>query len=233
VWFKSTGNSFKDSVSIEALDGGFLTRCLIVEAVHTKTKRRDYLDSEVAEQGKELSASLERLQEATAKRPLSFRFTTEALNLYHRRCYSIERRFRKEIGAGFLSRYQDYLVKLADLIQVSGEVEKFANSQDSHYSPDSQQDLILVDDDSLQNAYRLVGDSLKGIVRIREFCESAKPVLRVKTVLERHGACDRSKLLRYSHMMADELDRALRTLKESGEVIEDAGKFRLVRGSRR
>jgi hypothetical protein len=57
-------------------------------------------------------------------------------------------------------------------------------------------------------------------------------VLKVKSVLERQGPCDRGKLLRYAHMMSDELDRALRTLRESGEVVEAGGKFCLKKNPR-
>jgi hypothetical protein len=222
----TTPDSFKNSIDPEALEGGFLTRCIVVEVNSTKSKRREYLEPTVEDIGRTLSASLRLLSDHVAKTPLNFKFTEDALDLYHRRCDSIERRFSRSLRGGFRSRYQDYIVKLADIFQVSSDLGRLGGSQKSLNSPSS---TILVTPDNLQRAYQLIGERLKDIVRICEYCESAKPVLKVKSVLQRHGPCERSKLLRYGHMMADELDRALRTVKESGEVIEDADRFRLAK----
>ena len=138
----------------------------------------------------------------------------------------MERKYRKRVEGGFLSRYQDYMVKFADLYQLSDEISNSLNSQDSQYKL-----TILVEEENIIKSYKLIDKLLKHTMRICEFCESAKPVLKVKSVLEKYGPCTRSKILRYGHMMADELDRALKTLRESEEIIEENGIIKLRKRS--
>lgn len=224
----TTSESFKSSIEPEALDGGFLTRCLIVEPRKRKIKARGYLDSEVTQSGEDIAESLKSLSQAGG---LTFKFEGDAFEKYHRYCSSLERRYRKLVSGGFISRYEDYMVKIADLYEVSDAMDR-SGSQSSPSSQGSQSSIIHVTTRSLSRAYDLVDSRLKGILRICEFCESAKPVLKVKAVLERHGPCERSKILRYGHMMSDELDRALRTLTESKEVISENGSYRLAKRRR-
>lgn len=216
----TTSENFKSSIEPEAFDGGFLARCVIVEPQKSKARPRGYLDGEVEQGQKELVGSIKKLYDAYARKQIQFKFEGDAFELYQRLCKNMDRKYRKQVGGGFLSRYEDYLVKFADLYQVSEEMQS---------SPNSQGSIIHVTSNNLRRSYELIDDRLKDIVRICEFCESAKPVLKVKAVLERQGPCERGKILRYGHMMSDELDRALRTLKESGEAVDEGGQWKLKR----
>jgi len=217
----TTSEGFKSSIEPEALKQGFLTRCIIIEPKKKKSRPRDYLNSEIYKQKMKLKNGLRFLK----NKVIEFRFEKEAHELYNEYHDKLERKYRKKVEGGFLSRYQDYMIKFADLYQLSDEIYNSQFSQNSQVNKLT----ILVQEDNIIKSYKLIDRLLKNIMRICEFCESSKLVLKVKTVLEKHGKCDRSKLLRYSHLTARELDIALETLLQSGEVVKDKEFYKLKR----
>ena len=65
---------------------------------------------------------------------IEFKFDKEAHELYNKYYERLERRYRKKVEGGFLLRYQDYMIKFADLYQLSDEISNSLNSQNSHFS---------------------------------------------------------------------------------------------------
>jgi uncharacterized protein DUF3987 len=235
----TTTDQFKTSIEPEALEGGFLTRNLIVQAGRTKIEPRGYIDERTQAEHVELSNTLKRIHErslalAAANKPLTFKFEGDALEAYHGVCEKIDRRYRKTVNGGFLSRYSDYVVKIADLKQLSEDAGRLPFQGDSQ---DSQSSTVHVTSESLIFASSWIEDRLHDVERICEFCESAKPILRLKAVLEKHGRLTRGGILRYGHMMANELKLAIDTTLESGEVVEYGGEaggiFQLAPSRRR
>jgi hypothetical protein len=215
----TTPESLKNSIEPEDLNTGFINRFFISDKTRMVFKPRGYAAIDLEATRRELHSDLEWVKN---NRPYHFRFNESALVKLNLLFDEMRKEFSGKVKGGFLSRAEDYLIKIADIFALDRVLACTQHSLHSLTSLDSQDShKIEVTVEDLDKAYPIVHCELMGIVRICEFCEYERPVMIVKEEVRKHGPIDRSQLMRNSHLSARIFKEALDTLTQSGQVKLD------------
>lgn len=238
----TTPEMLKQYLTEEIMEGGFLARWIIVPG-EPNPKPRKRLHPDVFRLNEVLRSELEAIINMPNKE-VSFIFSDDALKLYNEIEQEVYEKYDKV--PAFAGRYLNYLVSFADIIMVSDAIgaaveqgkpphtfrdldqlirliqleqldEGINGIKSINYSKCSKR-LIIVPRLYVEQAWRILQPCLDYTTTLVDYVELDRPTAKLMEYLRRVKEASHSKCMQYTHLSAWEMENAVRTLRQRGDI---------------
>jgi len=230
----------------ELVEGGFLSRWLLVYG-EPNPRPRGRLKKDVLDLKETLIQDLDAIIKMQDKN-VYFILDDEALDYYNKIADEAYKKYDSILP--FVERYMNYVISFADILMVDDAIGTALEKGESIYtfnqliqliqlkqleqldiSSNEYKDIngskysncLNVCKDYVDRAWKIIKPSLDYASTLVEYVELDKPTAKLMEYLRQVGEATHSKAMQYTHLNADQIASAVRTLRQMGyiEIINE------------